>query len=321
MRLARLIKRYKTDPLSRYHGLRFQVRRNHRNLLRQISRRYGDKKLSKIKARTLLKWHAEWLDGTKYAGAHAFVKKLRAVLGFGLTVLEDGECARIRLVMSSMRFPAAPRRTQRITAGQANAVRKRAHRRGWHSIALAQALQFELMLRQKDVIGEWVPIREPGISDVVQDGEKWIFGLLWSEIDEDMILRHRTSKTGKGIVVDLKEAPMIREELKRLRAIPKQGPIIVNETTGLPFKSYEFRRKWRLVATEAGVPKVVFNMDSRAGAITEAFEAQADADFIRQTATHSDLAITQGYNRGDHLKKSSEVMRKRVESRGDARAG
>jgi hypothetical protein len=33
---------------------------------------------------------------------------------------------------------------------------------GWHSIALAQAIQFDCALRQKDVIGEWVPESEPG---------------------------------------------------------------------------------------------------------------------------------------------------------------
>jgi hypothetical protein len=71
------------------HILRFGVRKNYRNLLGQVSRRHGDKKLSKIKARTLLKWHADWLDGEHYADAHAFVKRFRTVFGFGLMALKD----------------------------------------------------------------------------------------------------------------------------------------------------------------------------------------------------------------------------------------
>jgi hypothetical protein len=72
-------------------------------------------------------------------------------------------------------------------------VRAAAHKVGWFSIALAQAFQFDLMLRQKDVIGEWVPIDEPSVSDVVSPMGKWVLGLRWSEIDDDLILRHVTS--------------------------------------------------------------------------------------------------------------------------------
>src|SRR3954465_13441337 len=91
---------------------------------------------------------------------------------------------------------------------------------GWYSIALAQALQFELLLGQKDVIGEWVPVGEPGESDVVreeegheEEGQKWLRGLRWSDIDKNLILRHRVGSSGRRIEVDLRTAPMVLEEL------------------------------------------------------------------------------------------------------------
>lgn len=96
MRLGKLTKLYRTDPLSRWHRLRHATQVNHRNLLRQIDRRYGRVKLRKIKGRTLLKWHPQWLDGTKYSAARAFIKKIRVLFGFGLTILEDKQCGRIR---------------------------------------------------------------------------------------------------------------------------------------------------------------------------------------------------------------------------------
>lgn len=148
------------------------------------------------------------------------------------------------------------------------------------------------------------------------DGKmKWIIGLRWEEIDAALMLRHTTSKRGKDIEVDLHHAPMVMEELALIEERPQTGPIVRCAFNGLPFKPGEFRRKWRMVATAAGVPAHVYNMDSRAGAITEASDAGADDDHIRQTATHSQLAMTQRYKRGNHAEKQANVMRQRVAHR------
>ena len=49
---------------------------------------------------------------------------------------------------------------------------------------------------------------------------------------------------------------------------PKGGPLVICDITGLPWSTAEFRRKWRKVARQAGVPDVVKNRDSvPAGAI------------------------------------------------------
>jgi hypothetical protein len=53
---------------------------------------------------------------------------------------------------------------------------------------------------------------------------------------------------------------------------------------------------WRKVATAAGVPKTVYNMDSRAGAISEATDAGAELEHVRHAATHSDISMTQRYS-------------------------
>lgn len=330
MRLRRLIRGYQKHPLSRWHQLRYATQKNHLNLLRQIEVRFGHVKLKKIKARTLLKWHARWLDGTKYSAARAFIKKVRVLFGFGLTILEDEDCARLRQVMSSLRFPGPAKRTERITADQAIAVRERAWRCGWGSIALAQAFQFEVLLRQKDVIGEHIPahLKEGGAGIVIGE-EKWVRGLLWSEIDDHLILRHQTSKTSKPVVVDLKLAPMVLADLRRMGVVSRRGPprlikrrdgpVITDERTGLPHYAWEFRRRWRSIARSEGIPDNVCNMHSRHGGITEAFDSGAEPDFIRDAATHSELATTQGYNRGNELTRSSAVLRARAKSRRPAR--
>jgi len=164
-----------------------------------------------------------------------------------------------------------------IPHGPASATRNKIFRHA-HScrrnctIALAQALQFELLMRQKDVIGEWVPEAEPDESDIKFRGQKWLRGLRWSDIDDNMILRHRLGKSRRKIEVDLRTAPMVMQELaldvgipidKMARAsLPASGPMILNTISAWPYSTSEFRRKWRKVADAAGVPMEVKNTDS-----------------------------------------------------------
>jgi hypothetical protein len=175
--LAGLIHAYQTDPTSTYHGLRYHVRKNHESMLRRLSEQYGHTALSDIRARDIKLWHMGWSQDGKLSVAKAFMSQLSTMSGFGLTMLEDTDCERLSLVLSKLRFPSPKPRKVRLTAQQAEAIRLVAHSFGWHSIALAQAFQFELMLRQKDALGEFVPFTEPGESDIRFRGQKWLRGI------------------------------------------------------------------------------------------------------------------------------------------------
>ena len=310
---------YRTDADSPYHKKRYVTRQFYDKLLDQITKKHGSELVANIKGRTVHRWHEEWAAGGKVAMAHALVGMMRTIVNFGVAMLDDDDCARLSSVMSKMRFAMAKPRSEALTADMVVAIRAKAHEKGYPSIALGQALQFELILRQKDVLGEWVPISEPGMSDVVNDmGSKWLRGLRWEEIDESLTLRHITSKRGKPIERSLHSAPMVMEELGRFKELPKSGPVVVYERSGLPWSASYFRQVWRMIATEAGVPKKVRNMDSRAGAITEATDAGAELEHIRHAATHSDIAMTQRYSRGESGK-AEEVARKRNEHRNKSR--
>jgi hypothetical protein len=325
--LRSLIYAYQTDPDSTYHKKRYGVRVNHDQFLKRIALRHGSEMLSDIKARLVLVWHKEWSDdGVKVAIAHAFIGHLRTLFGFGATILEDPDCERLCGVLHKMRFPMAKPRTEHLSAEQVIAHRAAAHVRGWGTMALADAFQFEGTLRQKDVIGEWVPLNEPGISDTIRPDKqiKWITGLRFEEIDENLILKHVTSKRSKEIIIDLRLAPMVLEELAldtrtlpgplTRASLPAAGPIIICEVTGFPYLSVEFRRKWRLMADKAGLPKTVRSMDARAGAISEAVRSGAKLELIRHAATHSDIGMTQRYDR-EAASATASVMRTRVEGR------
>jgi hypothetical protein len=315
-----LIDSYQTDDASRFHKKRYRTRVNHLATMKRILAKCADVRLSEIRARNIILWHDDWsAGGTKLPTGHHFMSLLRTMFGFGATMLESSECERLCAVMHHMRFEMGIQpQEEAITAEQVDAHRAKAHEFGYHSIALAQALQFDLMFRQKDIIGEWVPVSEPGVSDYVRKDAKWLRGLRWSEIDSNWILRHITSKKGKKIEIDLKLAPMAMEELERYLAFlgdrPAQGPIVICEATAMPWVPSEFRRKWRMIAQAAGIPDEVKNMHSRAGAISEATEAGADLEHVKHAATHSNINMTEKYARLRN-KKVKNVQMIRMEAR------
>jgi hypothetical protein len=316
-----LIDSYMTDADSSYRKLRQHTRGHYGNLCKPIRAEFGSKTIADLRARTILHWHESFLERGTISMGHSVMGMLRILAGFGATILEDRECERLSGMLGNMRFKMPKPRNERVTADQAIAIRTQVHTIGKPSIALAQALQFELMLRQKDVIGEWVAMNEVGPLATVLDGNsKWWRGLCFEEIDANMILTHITSKRQKEIVVDLKLAQMVMEELQlqfggtTRDKLPASGPIIVSETSGQPWRATEFRRHWRLAATAAGVPKAVKNMDSRAGAISEATDAGAELEHVRHAATHSDIGMTQKYSRNS-VEKIAGVMEKRAAHR------
>jgi hypothetical protein len=307
--VASLVRAYQTDEDSSYKAIRYNTRQFYDSLCGMVIRDLGDKAISSLTARDLLRWHRQY--GDRIAMGHSLVGMLRTLSTFGATILGVKDCRELKLMLGDMRFKAPKPRLERLTAQQVIAIRKHAPK----SIALAQALQFELTLRQKDVIGEWVPISEPGMSAIISGNAKWLRGLDWKEIDADWICKHVTSKRQKEIVVDLKLAPMVMEELGSDRnAYPATGPVVVNESKGLPWTAVDFRRIWRQVANGAGVPASVKNMDTRAGAISEASDAGASLDKVRKAATHSNIGMTQRYSRGDQ-EAIAEVMQMRKTKR------
>jgi hypothetical protein len=263
MTLAKLIDHYRTDEYSSYQRLKYPVRVKHDRLLIRISREHGDTKLRDIRARTLQIWYHEWQADGKVAMAISLVKCLRQLFRFGAGMLEERNCLRLHDLVSGMRLESIERRSFDMSKDQAVAIRAKAHEFGWHSIALAQAFQYELLLRQKDVIGEWVPLSEPGESDVSFRGQKWLRGLRWSHISDTLLLKFETGKAQRPMDADLRTAPMVIEEFAFLGGRGSQGPVVICEITGAPYTTSEFRRKWRILADAAGIPRELRNSDSK----------------------------------------------------------
>lgn len=307
-----LINAYQNDPDSPYNRkIRFESRGTYIAHMRAISHNVGVKALKETKGRDFLRWYENWSEyGAHVPRAAARMTMIRMLLAFGVSIIEDGECARLATILGNMKFAQGRARSEEVNAEQATAIRRRAHELGLHSIALGQAFQFETTLRQRDVIGQWTPQGEPGMSDVTWRGKKWLFGIDWRNVSPDLILTHRLSKSlqgrnaimdpraGKVKRFDLNLYPMIVEDLAFIPAAARAGPIIVEERTGRPYTRQRYREVWRSIADEVGVPRSVQNRDSRAGGATEGIDAMdGDLEAVRHAMGHSDISTTQIYSR------------------------
>jgi len=311
MNLSALIESYRTDKVSPYQKVRYRSQKHYDSLLRVIEQS-DHREVGVLKNRDLLELHADW-SARGISMAHSLMTMLRTLASYGSSVLEDDDCARLSARLRGMKFENGKPRVSRITREQVIAVRRQARLMGLGSVALAQAFQFDLMLRQGDVIGQWEPERLGAESDVRWRGEVWVRGLRFEEISAQ-ILRHVTSKRGKAIEADLSLAGMVLEELDYVWPIykrPERGPIVICERTGFPWQSHSFRSEWRKVARAAGIPDSVYSMDSRAGAISEATDLGIPTELVRHAATHSNATTTERYSRGA-ADKVREVQRIRA---------
>jgi hypothetical protein len=180
--ISELIECYRSDLHSSFAKLGYSVKIKHGRLLARIVREHGQVLLFGLRNRDLIVWHQAWLGGGKIAMAHALMTRLRVVFRFGATILEDRECSRLVNALADMRFEKPSSRDQPISSEQAKAIRVIARQWfGWPSIALAQALQFELGLNRKAVIGEWVAVSKISPSEVLKRKESRCQGMdFWS---------------------------------------------------------------------------------------------------------------------------------------------
>lgn len=283
--MAGLVDRYRNDP--RYSRLRYRSRQNYKSLIRRVLEDCGNERLADLKAQDIERHYKVWTERGRVM-ARALITMLRMLFGFGTTVLEDSDCQRLSIIMNKMRFKKTDSRAEYLTLEQVKAIISQAHKTGRPSIALAQAIQFDCGLRQRDVIGEWVPHSEPGVTDLMDGPQKWLRGIRWSEIDKDLVLRHVTSRSGALEVVKLSDKPLVRAELDRMTKLPTSGPIIVSEESNLPYHSDTFRKLWRKIAITVGIPKHVKNMDARLG---KQRSSEDEEDSENERATDGDASV------------------------------
>jgi len=299
--IAWLVERYERDEESAYHRIRPATKQGYDKALAIIRAEVGERRIDAVTAKDLWRWFKAWgrADdaGTLHNPRRAYgcIQILRLIVKHGKG-LRDQACRELSEILSETEFPVPRARKQAMTAAHVNAFIPKAHELGYPSVAFAVALQFSCSLRQKDVIGEWL-------------NDQWGWGLRWGEhISPDLRLEKPTSKSGGKEVAefDLRLLPIVMREIERIPSTSRIGVVIVDERTRKPYRQREFARRFREIARAAGIPDEIWNMDARAGAITEAYDKGATEVDAMSLATHRQLATSLRYKRGK-IKSTSRV--------------
>ncbi len=303
--IAWLCDLYQTDRDSPYRGLRPSTQVSYDESIAIVRDTIGSRRVDAVTGRDVRRWFKSWGRADPETDvlanprrAYGCIQLLRIVVNFGV---ESGSRASggLKLILQAQRFKQPKGRKLTMTREQVDPFIVAAHAAKLPSLALAVALQFSCALRQKDVIGEWV-------SDAT-GGQRWTTGLLWGDhIGSDWTLQKPTSKSNGEEVAefDLRPLPLAMAELGRIPAEARIGPVVRCEGTGRPWKQRLFAQRFREVARAAGIPDMVWNMDTRAGAVTEAYDMGAREEDAMDLATHKQRTTNQNYNRGRMVKTS-----------------
>lgn len=310
--LGALSRRFQIDKESPVKDWKYNTRRSQLHVVGTVEKAFGARSLSALGLKDFRRWY-DAAKAPKEPGlpervdrACKIMKMVREMLRYGVAAeLAQPECLRLLTILNATEFKQPGRRRIRLEHDQVVAFIEKALEAGRLSLALGTAIQFETAMRQKDVIGEWPYLEadeEP--SGIVLRGRRgkgwrrWCNGLTWADLGKDMIVRKETTKTGALVSHDLKVYPSVMALLSKVPSDRRVGPLIIDETAGRPYAEFAYARDWREIARSAGIPDKVWNMDARAGAITEAEDAGADLDTIRGGVGHTQVTTTVRYSRG-----------------------
>jgi hypothetical protein len=304
-----LVDCYEADPDSPYRDLEPTTQKSYSKHLRLLCARVGDRQIAMLTGDDVRRWYKriaapEPGGKPKIAYAYTMIGIFKAALSWGASrgpnLMNPNPCVPLRAQLGAIRFKQPGARKTRLTYEQITAFCNRANERGRPSLARGLRLQFELAFRQRDVIG------------VYYDG-RWEKGLTWSHV-KDGVISKTTSKTGADAEHRITDYPELAADLNATPLEQRIGPLVIDEGTGLPYTPEKYRRWFRWIAREVGIPDEVCNMDARAGAVTEAYEAGATTEGAMALATHTQVATSRRYRRSG-AEQTSRVAKLRIASR------
>jgi hypothetical protein len=300
---------YQEHPDSPFQAVKANTRRTYVVSLDLIERTVGQRLIRNLTVLDGRRWYAVWRQPADAGGpervdrAHDGISMWKTVLGFHAS-LRRPECKLLLEELKLVRFEKGGGREEEMTSGQCGAFIKTALELGRAgkipaeralSMATGVAAQFELALRQKDIIGEHAKneadldkaVRRGAAAIAWRNGDVWVGSFTWENVP-GWRWRMKTSKSKyrQAVDFDLSIFGLLLPLLERVALADRHGAIVKGEH-GLPVRERSYRKWFRAIARAAGIPDEVWNMDSRAGAATEAEEAGVPLGDIADLLTHS----------------------------------
>jgi hypothetical protein len=225
---------------SSFHTVKQNTRESYADSLKIIEATVGARIVRNLTVLDVKRRYREWKKPKVEGGperikrAHYAVTTFRMILRFGFALGFD-ECGKLVERLGSVTFERSGAREQEMTYTQAGAFVRKALEMGRadgmpsdraRSMAIGVAAQFDLLLRQKDIIGEWMA-SEPNVVGAIYDGhgEMWLGRFRWDSVP-GWKLRLKTSKTRSAIEFDLQNYSLLFPLLESVPLHERIGPIV-----------------------------------------------------------------------------------------------
>lgn len=291
-----LIGRYRSDDFSPFQDVKANTRDGYLYWLSQIDAVMGEVPIDKTTYELLMKVkEGKQRKGRSVHHIHTWFGALRRVARYGVLIDAPG-AARVAEILSNMRIAQPAARSNAATREQVEAIVAEADRRKMHTFAAGILIQWWFSLRAVDVRGQYI------------DGQ-WVDGITWGMFDQDICGFDKViSKTAKSLPeayhFDITVVPGLRQRLLEMRAalhphwLQPHMPLALSIKTGKAYTPSGWTQAWATLRKAAGVPKDVWCMDTRAGAITDAAQIPGiTPSQLRNAAQHKDAATTGRYIR------------------------
>lgn len=333
---------YQEHPYSAFHRVSEKTRTGYLADLKVILGTVAQRRIKNLTTLDCENWYRQWREGVAYvdaktgeswtgperiARAHNAIAMVRTVLRF-MARLKHKDCKELAEELAKVQFEREGAREAELTyqhvrdflrAAREMADKGLIERDRALYLSIAVAAQFELMLRQGDIIGKWqsrkVDAKFPGgIVQLHVDNETWSGFFTWEKVP-GWRWRTRTSKSKYRAAVefDLSIYDVLFPLLEQVPIEQRTGAIVKGEH-GLPIRYRTFAKAFRAIARYAKIPDEVWNMDARAGGATEAEEAGVDIGVIQHGLTHTNKDTSERYIRR-RSKKIVTIAEARKQSR------
>lgn len=287
---------YQRHPHSRFHKVKSNTRKSYTDSLKVIIPTVGKRLIRNLSVFDCEHWYEEWKKPAYEGGperidrAHDAIAMFKMVIRFVGIALRRPECKQLSGELEDWRFEKGGAREVELSYHHAVAFRDKALELGRAGVedyfdalymAIGVVAQFDLGLRPKDVIGQWLrtqadaerEAQKARIDPEQLAGEWWLGWFTW-ELVPGWRWRMRTSKSKykSAMDFDLTRYTLLFPLLETVPHHLRTGAIVKGEH-GLPIRARTYQRRFRRIARAAGIPDEVWSMDARAGAATEGLEA------------------------------------------------
>lgn len=315
---------WKDDPLGNYRNARENTRADYDYRSKKWLAILGDARIEDTTYQAVAKILHTMRERGYSAGTQAkLMIFLRMVAKYAYGPLRHRPAGQAMADLANIRTRTNPPRDKHPTPEHVRAIIDEADRRGMSDFAAGILIQWTYGLRAVDVRGQWFDQINPDggiIRRRVVKGETkyavWQDGLTWDMFDPGMTaFRKVVSKTRRSMpeAMEFRLMSEVRSRLMLLRNKGGVGPVILSGD-GLPYTVSGWSQAWSRLREAAGVPKDIWMMDTRSGAINDAIAHGADPFAARDFAGHRNVATTDRYVRGRN-KRAAEVVDLRSKSR------